>query len=219
VFQRDYILRLVEQLAQALVRVSRRRAAGEEDRLEEELDELARTSFGMRLDMLADLPADELFRVVLHDRGPDFERLALLVRVFCERSRARERAAAHQPLWARKALHLAAVMIEKGGGTALASHREALAAVLALAEESAASPSLLHDLWLGYEAVGAYARAEDKLYAMSHGEPSLYADAGEAFYRRLLTRDDDELDAGGLPRDEVQEGLDRWTRRARLPSA
>ncbi|MEI0738900.1 DUF6483 family protein [Paenibacillus sp. JTLBN-2024] len=40
---------------------------------------------------------------------------------------------------------------------------------------------------------------------------------GLAFYQRLLTKSDEELEAGGLPREEVQEVLGRTARKANKP--
>ena len=62
-----------------------------------------------------------------------------------------------------------------------------------------------------YEQVGAYAQAEDVLYALladAPDDPTLRA-LGRAFYQRLLRQPDACLIAGNLPRDEVQEGLAR----------
>jgi len=64
-----------------------------------------------------------------------------------------------------------------------------------------------------YERAGRYADAEDVLYelltetrTLDAGEFETGADVGAAFYGRLLARADAELGAGGLPREEVEEG-------------
>ncbi len=73
------------------------------------------------------------------------------------------------------------------------------------------------DLYLGAElgtmqyatAVGRFDRAEDALFkalALAPGTPEL-VQMGEEFYQALLQRDDEELSAGGLPRDEVVDSL------------
>lgn len=60
-----------------------------------------------------------------------------------------------------------------------------------------------------YEQAGAFANAEDTLFALRLAEPNNVelAQLGRAFYARLLRRSDDELIAGNLPRDEVEAGL------------
>jgi hypothetical protein len=64
-------------------------------------------------------------------------------------------------------------------------------------------------LTLYYESQGAFATAEDALYALLEAEPGNpnAIEIGIAFYERLRSRSDAELDAGRLPRAEVEEGL------------
>jgi hypothetical protein len=58
-----------------------------------------------------------------------------------------------------------------------------------------------------YEARGEYAEAEDLLFHLvENGFTELVAE-GVAFYGRLLELPDADLEAGGLPRNEVEEGL------------
>lgn len=57
------------------------------------------------------------------------------------------------------------------------------------------------------EEMGSYARAEDSLYRLVELDADLGRKEGKAFYERLLKKSDDELQSGGLPRQEVQAGL------------
>ena len=65
-----------------------------------------------------------------------------------------------------------------------------------------------------HERIGQFAAAEDDLYhllSMSEGDDELnelIIDRGVNFYQRLLQLKDHELMLGGLPRSEVQEGLE-----------
>ncbi|MDQ3460312.1 MAG: DUF6483 family protein, partial [Deinococcota bacterium] len=57
--------------------------------------------------------------------------------------------------------------------------------------------------------------AEDVLFSLLEAAPDeLLLEQGRSFYRTLLSLDDDSLEAGGLPRDEVEEGLGELERRA-----
>jgi tetratricopeptide (TPR) repeat protein len=57
-----------------------------------------------------------------------------------------------------------------------------------------------------YERVGRFEKAEDMLHDCID-EDDTFIDVGIAFYQRLLLRPNHELEIGGLPRDEVQDGL------------
>jgi tetratricopeptide (TPR) repeat protein len=62
-----------------------------------------------------------------------------------------------------------------------------------------------------YEKRGRFDRAENVLYELMDADPGAYVASGyaRAFYGRLLARGDHELNAGGLPRDEVEDGIGR----------
>jgi hypothetical protein len=70
-------------------------------------------------------------------------------------------------------------------------------------------------LFLYYEQIGRFSQAEDMLFDMldaaTDEEEITIGDSGVAFYQRLLQRNDHELEAGGLPRAEVEEGLRELT--------
>lgn len=64
-------------------------------------------------------------------------------------------------------------------------------------------------LWQWTENEGIYDESENWLFELLESEPrnqDIIAQ-GVAFYQRLLNRGDDELERGGLPRDEVESGL------------
>jgi hypothetical protein len=59
---------------------------------------------------------------------------------------------------------------------------------------------------------GDFARAEDTLFAWLDRHPGeRVVRAGQAFYDHLAAVGDEALDAGGLPRDEVDEGRDAFS--------
>lgn len=57
-----------------------------------------------------------------------------------------------------------------------------------------------------HELEGRYDQAENVLYELLEDE-ALPPDEAERFYRRLLLLPDESLEAGGLPREEVLDGL------------
>jgi hypothetical protein len=60
-------------------------------------------------------------------------------------------------------------------------------------------------------------KAEDALYALLEAAPDHLdvMDWGITFYERLQGRSDDDLDAGNLPRSEVEAGLNNSRRAGR----
>lgn len=68
-----------------------------------------------------------------------------------------------------------------------------------------------------YERYGQYGKAEDTLFHVMDDNPaeSEIAELGLGFYDRLESMADDRLERGGLPRDEVREGLEQLKDRMR----
>jgi len=64
-----------------------------------------------------------------------------------------------------------------------------------------------------YERTGQFAKAEDTLYSMIEDQPDNrdLLDFGIGFYKRLLSKSDDALIVGNLPREEVELGLNDLT--------
>jgi tetratricopeptide (TPR) repeat protein len=72
-----------------------------------------------------------------------------------------------------------------------------------------------------YHAVGRYAQAEDQLWkaidaVQGDGQPMLVA---ADFYLRLMRYEDEQLENGDLPRDEVQDGFDELKSRLKQVKA
>jgi hypothetical protein len=66
---------------------------------------------------------------------------------------------------------------------------------------------ILEKLFAFYEIAQRYDKAEDVLFDLVTFDTSVVI-SGLAFYERLLNKSSDELTAGGLPRNEVLDGID-----------
>jgi hypothetical protein len=64
-------------------------------------------------------------------------------------------------------------------------------------------------LWTWHESSGRFTEAEDLLYELQE-EDAVTGEEGIAFYDRLAAYDDSELESGGLPRNELEEGRRQW---------
>ncbi|MCJ8014489.1 DUF6483 family protein [Paenibacillus sp. KQZ6P-2] len=79
-------------------------------------------------------------------------------------------------------------------------------------------PAKTDKLLLSYEEEqGRYDEAENALYRLL-SQHEITEEEGLAFYQRLLMRSDEELEAGGLPRAEIQEGVEDLQRKVEKAS-
>ena len=83
-----------------------------------------------------------------------------------------------------------------------------ISAITTKLSEELDSPSELKRCSRYHAAVGEYARAEDYLFEYRSEQDPEWKKEAEAFYRRLLKMPDDDLKRGGLPRNEVEAGLE-----------
>jgi hypothetical protein len=67
--------------------------------------------------------------------------------------------------------------------------------------------SILRRLYRYHEAMGNYDRAEDRLFELQDQGYDRWRAEASAFFQRLVALPDERLEAGGLSRDEVEEGL------------
>ena len=206
--RRDYFLRVVQEMTQTLARVLFLKQREEYSQAMQEI--------GAALRKLRDAPADDAKELSLEEwlelcrRHEDAASglvigLADLLReqgeLFALKSRDAE---AHHVRAVALGLYLEALL---HGETFISE--ELLLKVEGLIDDCDAQPkpAALWERLLGYyEAKGGFGAAEDVLFDWRDSGESGASEAGEAFYERLRSKSDAELEQGGLPRAEVEEG-------------
>lgn len=214
----DTMLRSVEQLAEALARLSgaeeRQAAPDQHAALRAEIDGVYRTFLGSSPGLVRRLSSDDLLAVLRSAGHVDAER-AFVVAALLEVD-AEAVALAAGPGDAELAQTLRAraldLVLEAGlaevGEPDLPERVDRLERGTDAAGRSAATWARLHRF---RNRIGAFARAEDALFGWLEAEPGPeVAAAGGAFYSGLFDQDDAALAAGDLPRDEVAEGRDAF---------
>src|SRR6266545_3921292 len=186
-YQRDYLMRQIEQAARAVAAILKKALGGDPDGALGMFDEAYQPLLGVSSRVVSTLTDEQLISLLTSGSSPDLRRVAVALRL------AGYIAGHSDDLLDQK---LAADLVERAGDLDItAEQRLALARVL--------------------EALGRYADAEDALFEAIDAEPDEAGpiDTGIVFFQRLLAREDGELEAGNLPRDEVKAGLAELLRR------
>ena len=210
--RKSYIERQVEMLGQVLARVLGLKERGDASGALDAVRAGGRQLAGMDLDTLARLSDEAVLSLLTSPQTGvlDAGKAVIAAALLDEQAQIRE--SQGETNAARAARSKAAVLLSE----ALVQEKELRApfrerfANLAAALATGGGPvtaGLLRHLARGHEALGDFGHAEDALIALRETGDSDAADAARAFYERLLTLPDAELVRGGLPRDEVQEGL------------
>ena len=211
--RRDYILRMIEQFIQALARL---RSLKQERRWEEAagtVDEQFQRFLGVNAQAAEKLSETELMaRVIQGEPSLAVRDKTLLLTgllkeagdVAAEQGNTEESRA-----WYLKGLHLLLGTLGREEAFEIPEcvpRVEAFVSALADARLPLATQAKLMQ---HYEHVAEFGRAEDALFALLEQEPANPAltDFGIAFYERLGRQTDANLEAGNLPRAEVEASL------------
>lgn len=211
-FQRDYFMRMISQMTEALGQVMGLRKAMKQEEAILVLEELLDKHFRLSGKLIRSLSDEDLIKMMTTNGLVDTDHLqaiAYLLKqeavLFDELGREAEGYALYVRslgLFIRLSLMNAEPTIVEPG-VQIAELLELLRAY----ELPIPAKRLLME-W--YDAEGKYDLAENMLYELQK-ENALSAAEGIALYNRWLQLSDKQLAEGGLPREEVQQGLTEIT--------
>lgn len=223
-FRKDYLLRMMEEMTEAIGKAFTLRQQRKHTEALTELDELLRRQFGMNSSLLNSLPVDdviEMFRFRGVIEVDNLQQAARLIEeeayIFGEKAKVegiddQERRDAEDEQWIRfmKVLHFYLYALNHGADKKLLDAPERVEAILEQTKEYELPPKTEKQLALYREQQGKFDLAENSWYRILRSQDQLPVDyRGDviAFYERLIQLEDEQLVNGGLPRDEVEEGL------------
>ncbi|MBS1914117.1 MAG: hypothetical protein JST22_19170 [Bacteroidetes bacterium] len=208
--KRDYILTMVEQLGYVLARVLFLKETRRFDVAEVEVQDFLGKIFGIGARALREATEEQLHELCVEEGEFQPHRAVALASLLKELGDidSRRDDAQYEPCGSYERALL--LLLDAYGDGTVALPLDAVDTLELMIERCAAcglDPSVQRRLLRHLELTGYYADAEDLLYEM--------LDAGTAdrdgdaipFYQRLLGRGDDDLLSGGLPREEVEEGM------------
>lgn len=225
-YSADYIKRMLEQFGDFLLGMRKMLDEDQPDQVLSDVHEGYRQLFGVDGEFILNAPEDYLALMTSIGRVGDIDKtIALADLLHTEGDAYALRGNDDEGLRRYvKAMHVLIDTYLALSHDKSADHTERIDALISVTAESELPEATLGRLFRYYEKVGNYAQAEDTLYELLKlNEPTdpedeaanhaydEWADEGVAFYKRLLTLDDYTLQSGGLPRAEVQEGLNDLT--------
>lgn len=212
--RRDYILRMIEELVQALARIG---SLAKDKRYEEAaalLDGEFQKLIGSGAEKVARLSETELMAALVSGEPTQVVREKCLVLVALLKEAGAIHAGQNRADKSRacsvKALNLLLeTRLRDADGIDLPMFVPRIEDLVFTLRDAPLAPQSRAALMQHYERVGDFAKAEDELFAILDSEtnsPHLL-DWGIAFYERLMRLSGDALVAGNLPRCEVESSL------------
>ena len=208
VLRNDYLLREIEQLVQFFVRLFRLDARQIEE-LEGEIDRASHEFTGLSFRTLEALPADRLLLLFKPGDRLDVTKAFATAMLLSRAAETRIRLTG-EPVNAPFQLAKALILFNE----CLAEPDERIRRH-ARAEVETFLPRLLDYEWVSadltrfYELTGQFDRAEDALFDLLKHAGNEAVEFALAFYDRLLTKPDDDLESGNLPRSEIVDAIEQ----------
>ena len=218
--RRDYILRMIEEFIQALARVN----ALKQDRRWQEaagvVDEEFQRLIGMGAEAVARLTETELLATIIRGEPTQAVRdktlmLTALLKEAGDVAAMQERAEESRSCYL-KGLHLLLETLAHEEVSAFPEFVPRVEMFVAVLRDSPLPLETQALLMQHYERSGEFAKAEDALFAMLEAEPGNagLVEFGASFYKRLQGQSDAALEAGNLPRPELEAGLAELRKRS-----
>ena len=208
--QKDYIMRIVQQMTQVLAQVIFRKSSGQYQEALEEVGKAGKLFLGLDLNAVEVIGYDALKRALRVKKATDAEHVSLVAELLRHQGDCFD---FEGDLAAARRSYTLALDLYLDLGTSDQRFQLAdLSARVDLLLDHLDSLSLDAEtqlkLFRYLDTAGRYAAAEDVLFRLAdeHPTPHLY-DEGIAFFDRLLKTSYRYLKAGNLPYEEVKEGL------------
>jgi tetratricopeptide (TPR) repeat protein len=211
--RRDFILRMIEEFAQALARIRslkrNRRWSEASAALDDELKQL----LGESAPAVARLSEAELLARLMQD-GPTHlvrDKTFMLTTLLAEAGAvaAAEGRVEESRECYLKALHLLLEVLARGEVFEWPEFLPRVAMLKDALQGTPLPPRTEAMLMQHHERTGEFAKAENALFALLDADPDNAAivEFGVAFYKRMQAQSDAALAEGALPRSEIEEGL------------
>lgn len=213
--ERDYIMRMISQLTQSLVRVLLHRHAHEFPLARKELESAYKSLLGLTPELLhqfSDLQLIEMFGNDEDIKATKSYILGSLMKEEGEILQSEGNADGSDQMFLR-ALSLLLASFNSAENEAEPGHLDKINQLLANLYGAEFPVHVDEHLLKCHELTGKYDKAENVLFELVETDPS-WIDKGLAFYQRALRLSDDQLAAGGLSRDEIHTGISDLTSRS-----
>lgn len=211
-FQRDYILRMIQELTEMIAAISGLKKQHKQELAFSLIDDLLGRFFRMNSKLLNALSDKDILGMFSTSGFLEAEKVLTLARVLKEEGALHESQgeSAESIRRYRKGLQLA-LGVSEWEDSPSELCREVMGELRSALRKTELPAHLLERLLAHYFKTGEYALAEDCLFELAESggpftEYDSAEDAGRQFYSRLLERSSEELALGGLPIEEVHEG-------------
>jgi len=209
-YQKDYLLRIIEQLTAILIRVVLHKEAKNYGKALIEIELAYQTLLLIDPNRIRKMTTEELIDWLRSDGIFDVEKSLVTAELLREEAEIRELESRFTETLLElliKAFCLYDEAIRHDSRFAREKYAKKVDGVVQKISKYELPLDVQFRLLQYYERDGSFDKAEDLLHELADRDYPDILGAGKAFYTRLLEKSDADLASGNLPRDEVKEGL------------
>ncbi len=208
--ERDYFMRMISILTQMIARILFLKNKMEFPKALQDIKTTSKTLLGVDGDLMRQLSPAQIMQLFGSDLTVAVPKSYVAAILFKEEAEVRALMGEEEEparLYLRS-LTLLLDVYEWAKEPIEPDHPKVIQDILDKLRDFVLPMDLLEKLFRYREQIGQYDKAEDLLYDILDMKPEFKTE-GMRFYERLLEKKDEELAQGGLPREEVVEGLNQ----------
>ncbi|AIQ54868.1 DUF6483 family protein [Paenibacillus sp. FSL R7-0331] len=212
-FRRDYIVRMIEDMTAMVAKVMTLKQEKKTTEALWEVDEQFNRHFRLNSRLLNSLSVEDMIEMFRLGGIIESDKLQGVARLLKEEGSIYAAAGNKEAALLRsmRALHLFLYADQHGADRELLGMTKEVEELLDNIQ-GYQLPVKTERLLLPYlESDGRYAKAEDSLYRLWEQGADVAVE-GQGLYRRLLLKEPEALELGGLPLEEVRQGQAEWER-------
>ncbi len=211
-FRKDYLMGMIEDMTSMIAKAFGLKEQKKYTEALWELDDLMRKNFRLNSELVNRMPTNEIIEMFRVGSTVEVDQLQGLARMLRAESDIYEASEKPEDAVVRriKALHLFLYSAVNGADRSLLNYPEHVDELLDQLEEYVL-PAAVEKLMVEYEEQeGYYDNAADALQRLNELDATEGMATGAALYERLHLKTDEQLEAGGMTRADVEEGRSRF---------
>jgi len=213
--RKDYIMRLIEQLGVAMERILALKHDNQAYEALKEIEQACEKYLGLDPRVISAASGEALLTLMSMGGKFDPRRAVLLAELLKEEGELYEMAKmAERGYWGyTRSLWLFLESMNRDPSLRTADNIRDTQFVLSRLTRYEPSPELKSRLFTYHEWNGEFDKAENMLFDLLDRDRPAWIGKGKEFYQRLSALPDDELSRGGLPREELNQGMKELDRK------
>ena len=207
-FEKDYIMRMIQQFAKLLAEVLFKIRSGNVEEAQSDIQSASQKYLGLGFDFLLGTSNQHLVNIFSIGGRLNAEKCYIAAQLFFHEAKAREAKNPEDSFRCYiRALDLLLICMEQLDEAAESEAISVIGEILQICRNEGFPFDIYKKLLFFYEYRKEYAKAEDYLFKLAEIRSDDSLQIGKSFYARLMNKTDQELEAGNLPRSEAEEGL------------